>query len=84
VVVVVSEETGAISYAYKGQLVRGVTSEELRAFLTSVFVIPAARSSFWSRWSSFRPKERPKPAPALLAKSEPPPPVSSTTTSVAK
>src|SRR3974390_3618532 len=67
VVVVVSEETGAVSYAYKGQLVRGVTSEELRAFLTSVFVTPAARSSFWSRWSSFRPKERPKPAPALLA-----------------
>ena len=38
VVVVVSEETGAISYAYKGHLVRGVTVEELRAFLTSVFV----------------------------------------------
>src|SRR3989454_3592968 len=36
VVVVVSEETGAISHAYKGQLVRGVTSEELRSFLTSV------------------------------------------------
>src|SRR5262249_17539343 len=44
VVVVVSEETGAVSYAYKGQLVRGVTLEELRAFLTSVFVTPAARS----------------------------------------
>lgn len=38
VVVVVSEETGAISYAYKGQLVRGLTEEQLRAFLTSVFV----------------------------------------------
>jgi diadenylate cyclase len=38
VVVVVSEETGAISYAYKGHLVRNVTVEELRAFLTSVFV----------------------------------------------
>src|SRR6266516_1559930 len=47
-VVVVSEETGAISHAYKGQLVRGVTSEELRAFPTSVFVTPAARSTFWS------------------------------------
>src|SRR5207249_9574838 len=35
VVVAVSEETGAISYAYKGQLTRGVTSEELRAFLSS-------------------------------------------------
>ena len=40
VVVVVSEETGAISYAYKGQLVRGVTAEQLRAFLTSVLVNP--------------------------------------------
>ena len=38
VVVAVSEETGSISYAYKGHLVRGVTAEELRAFLTSVFV----------------------------------------------
>jgi len=37
-VVVVSEETGLISYAYKGQLVRGVSQEELRAFLTSVLV----------------------------------------------
>lgn len=38
VVVAVSEETGAISYAYKGNFVRGVTLEELRAFLTSVLV----------------------------------------------
>ena len=38
VVVVVSEETGLISHAYKGQLVRGVTLEELRSFLTSVLV----------------------------------------------
>jgi diadenylate cyclase len=41
VVVVVSEETGAISHAYKGQLVRGVTAEQLRAFLTSIFVNPS-------------------------------------------
>jgi diadenylate cyclase len=38
VVVVVSEETGMISYAYKGHLQRGVSHEELRAFLTSVLV----------------------------------------------
>jgi len=38
IVVVVSEENGKISHAYKGQLVRGVTLEELRAFLTSVLV----------------------------------------------
>jgi len=40
VVVVVSEETGSISYAYKGHLVRGVTAEQLRAFLTSILVKP--------------------------------------------
>jgi diadenylate cyclase len=40
VVVVVSEETGSISHVYKGQLVRGVGLEELRAFLTSVMVKP--------------------------------------------
>src|ERR1700677_4639268 len=37
-VVVVSEETGSISHAYKGQLVRGVSAEQLRLFLTSVLV----------------------------------------------
>ncbi|NDD38897.1 MAG: TIGR00159 family protein, partial [Verrucomicrobia bacterium] len=38
VIVIVSEESGAISYAYRGELRRGVTAEELRAFLTSIFV----------------------------------------------
>src|SRR5690349_18162937 len=38
VVVAISEETGSVSYAYKGQLIRGVTLEELRAFLTTVLV----------------------------------------------
>ncbi|MCZ7640100.1 MAG: diadenylate cyclase CdaA [Verrucomicrobia bacterium] len=38
VVVVVSEESGAVSYAYRGTLVRAVTLENLRAFLTSVLV----------------------------------------------
>jgi diadenylate cyclase len=38
IIVVVSEETGAISYAYKGHLTRGVSAENLRAFLTSVLV----------------------------------------------
>jgi diadenylate cyclase len=51
VIVIVSEETGAVSYAYKGQLVRGVTLEELRAFLTSVLVQPAKSHSLveWLR-----------------------------------
>lgn len=38
IVVVVSEETGAISYAHKGQLVKGISTEVLRSFLTSVLV----------------------------------------------
>jgi diadenylate cyclase len=37
-VVVVSEETGSVSHAHKGHFTRGVTHEELRAFLTSQLV----------------------------------------------
>jgi diadenylate cyclase len=37
-VVVVSEETGAVSYAHKGQFTRAVSREELRAFLTAELV----------------------------------------------
>lgn len=48
IVVAVSEETGAVSYAYKGQFVRGVTLETLRAFLTSVLVSNAKRN--WLGW----------------------------------
>jgi diadenylate cyclase len=50
VVVIVSEETGGISYAYKGHLVRNVTAEELRAFLTSVFVRRSKRSVRVREW----------------------------------
>lgn len=46
VVVVVSEETGAISYAHRGELVRHVTLENLRAFLTGVLV-QAPRPRSW-------------------------------------
>ena len=38
VVIIVSEEKGFISYAYKGQLVTRVSEEVLRGFLTSIFV----------------------------------------------
>jgi diadenylate cyclase len=48
IVVAVSEETGAVSYAYKGQFVRGVTFEALRAFLTSVLVSNGKRN--WLGW----------------------------------
>ena len=67
VVVVVSEETGAISYAYKGQFVRGVTLEELRAFLTSVLVNPA-RSRNWMGWLRSWTTDRVKPGPVAVAK----------------
>jgi diadenylate cyclase len=57
VVVVVSEETGAISYAHRGQLTKGVTLEELRAFLTSVLV-QRPKSRGWvesfSAWAARR------------------------------
>jgi diadenylate cyclase len=83
VVVAVSEETGAISYAYKGQLIRGVTSGELRAFLTSVFVNPARRNAL-SRIRSWT-TQRIKSAPVEVTKAEPADePSTSTTTSVAK
>jgi diadenylate cyclase len=49
VVVAVSEETGQISYAHKGQLVRPVSVEELRAFLTQVLVRRGEPRS-WLNW----------------------------------
>jgi diadenylate cyclase len=80
VVVVVSEETGTISYAYKGQLVRGVTLEELRAFLTSVLVNPAARNRGWKSWIRFWIREQAKPGPVLVTNAEPPGTAATTTT----
>ena len=58
-----------ISYAYKGQLTRGVTVEELRAFLTSVILRPA-KTHGMAKWlrRHFRPK---RPAgPAVITKHE--------------
>jgi diadenylate cyclase len=67
VIVVVSEETGAISHVYKGTLVRGVTLEELRAFLTSVMV-RAPKSRHWTTWFRLRNREPVPPSPVHLAK----------------
>src|SRR6266571_1476356 len=64
VVVVVSEETRAISYAFQGELVRGITSEELRAFLSSLLVQPHKSRSLveWIKnWQS----HHIKPGPAV-------------------
>src|SRR6266576_3580229 len=69
VVIAGSEETGAISYAYKGQLVRGVTSEELRAFLTSVLVGPAKTRTL-VEWVRSRTVEKPRPGPVVITPNE--------------
>lgn len=63
IVVVVSEETGAVSYAYRGQLTRGVSLENLRAFLTSILVRVERPKSLaeWVRAFGAR-KEPPAPA----------------------
>lgn len=77
VVVVVSEENGKISHAYKGQLVRGVSLEELRAFLTSVLVQPAKNPGA-IEWLRSRLFERYKPGPVVLNKEEPRTPLKQT------
>jgi diadenylate cyclase len=79
VVVVVSEETGAISHAFKGQLVRGVSLEELRAYLTSMLVTPA-QSRNWLGWIKSWTRDRIRSNPVLVAKSESPSATSTTTT----
>ena len=48
-VVVVSEETGAISVAYKGRLSRGLDEERLRRILASVLLRAQKVKSRWSR-----------------------------------
>jgi diadenylate cyclase len=82
VVAVVSEETGAVSYAYRGQLVRAVTLEELRAFLTSVLVSPTGRSRAWTKLTRFWRRDSSVPGPVALAATPAPDPaaVGSTTT----
>lgn len=69
IIVAVSEETGGISYSYKGQMVRAVSLQELRAFLTSVLV-PTTKSRSIVEWvRSFAP-DRVKPGPAVITKTE--------------
>lgn len=72
VVVVVSEENGAISHAYKGQLVRGVTAEELRSFLTSVLLRPEKPHGA-IEWIRQRFGERLKTGPTVVTKPTPRP-----------
>jgi diadenylate cyclase len=66
IVVVVSEETGAVSYAYKGQLVRGVSLEELRAFLTGLLVPVTTRHRRLIEWLRAPLSERARPLPSAV------------------
>ncbi len=66
VVVVVSEETGMISCAYKGHLVRGLSAEELRAFLSSV-LLRRAKARKVREWFRFRKKEAVAPNASTYA-----------------
>lgn len=66
VVVVVSEESGMISYAYRGELVRGLTVEELRAFLSSVILQPGKQRTWLDRARAWVLSDHFKPGPAAV------------------
>ncbi len=68
-IVVVSEESGNISYAYKGQLVRGISIEELRSFLTSVIVRPT-RARGLLGWLRLRPNEPHRSETTIITRNE--------------
>lgn len=70
VVVAVSEETGTISHAYRGQLVRGVTQGELRSFLTGVYVSKAKPRNIFSIARSWS-RGKFTPGPPAVAKVDP-------------
>src|SRR3954463_11816665 len=78
IIVVVSEETGSISYAYQGELVRGVTSEELRAFLSSVLLKHAKSRNWFGMVRSWL--KRVDSSPVVMTKTEPGPTTTSSTT----
>ena len=80
IVVVVSEETGLVSYAYKGQLVRGVSLEDLRAFLSSILVSAERPRSALGRLRALRQKKTPpEPQPAAGKAADPAVPKTQTT-----
>jgi diadenylate cyclase len=68
IVVAVSEETGMVSYAHQGQMVRGVSVEELRAFLTSQLVRTPSRQRHVVDWLRRLAAEHKKPGPAVVVR----------------
>jgi diadenylate cyclase len=71
IVVCVSEEKGLISYAYKGELVRGVSPEDLRAFLSSVLVMPDRPRNVREWLLAHVPSSKPQPAPPAESGKQP-------------
>lgn len=69
VIVAVSEETGSVSYAHKGQFVRGLTLEELRAFLSSV-LLATGKPKNVAEWLRAKTTDRHRSEPALAGKIE--------------
>jgi diadenylate cyclase len=65
VVVIVSEETGAISVSYKGRLSRGLDEDRLRRFLTTLLLKGSQSDSAWRRA-----REKLDLTPEGIAKSE--------------
>ncbi|HMO50233.1 MAG TPA: diadenylate cyclase CdaA [Kiritimatiellia bacterium] len=66
IALVVSEETGSISVAYRGRLRRGLDEERLRRVLVSVLLADKprpTRASKWPAWLRLKPMS-PKPAVA--------------------
>lgn len=70
IVVIVSEETGLISHAYKGQLVRGVTIEELRDFLSSIILQHAHPNNLLHWLRSWVSETRQFTGPAVITRRE--------------
>lgn len=68
IVVVVSEETGSISYAYQGQMVRGLSLEELRAFLSGILLPSPSKPRSVVEWLRSLSAERIKPGPAVVTR----------------
>ena len=62
VIVVVSEETGTISVAYRGRLSRGLDAERLRRFLGALLLRGSGRGRKSSRWARAREQLGLKPA----------------------
>lgn len=51
VAVVVSEETGTISVAYRGRLIRNLSETDLLAFLKKMLIDPKQVSSIYEKFS---------------------------------